>query len=322
VYATPVVAGDLVFVGSCSGVFAAYECETGSIRWSYDTGQDSESAQFHGDPLVVGEMVIVGSDSVEPSYTYAFDRDTGKLIWRREQDSIESDVLAVGKNAIGQNWNGDLVALSFETGELAWKVSAEETIFPHRRGVSPTERAGTLYFAGTDGKVYAVDGEEGAVLWKTGLECGINTTPVAGEAGVYVGGEDGIIYRLSLSVGEVTATYPSGLQPLGQPVLVDDRLVVLLDERRVAAVAGDLDGVLWDRVAEEEWTSYQPLVWNETVIVGESKGSVHAFRLTDGSTAWTAKVEGKVRGLGADGNVLYIGVLQGGLTAFAVGADP
>jgi outer membrane protein assembly factor BamB len=77
--------------------------------------------------------------------------------------------------------------------------------------------------------------------------------------------------------------------------------VILLDEQLLALLDRDLNEEVWSRSSGEQWSSFQPLVWQETVIVGDPEGNVYAFRLADGSTAWTTRVEGKVRGLGASG---------------------
>jgi outer membrane protein assembly factor BamB len=113
------------------------------------------------------------------------------VVWKREQDSIESDVLGVGTNAVGQIWNGDLVALSLETGALVWKVSVDEHLYSYNRIIAPARWNGRVYFGGRDGNVYAVDGETGTLLWKTDLKSKINTTPAVSAEGVYVGTEDG-----------------------------------------------------------------------------------------------------------------------------------
>jgi outer membrane protein assembly factor BamB len=47
------------------------------------------------------------------------------------------------------------------------------------------------------------------------------------------------------------------------------------------------------------------------VIVGAESGEIHALRLSDGTTAWTRRLEGEVKGLGVHDGVLYVGTNQG-----------
>jgi len=62
VFVSPAVAGDLVYVGSCSGTYFALNRSTGARRWTYDTRQDGDAAQFHGNPLITDDLVVTGSD--------------------------------------------------------------------------------------------------------------------------------------------------------------------------------------------------------------------------------------------------------------------
>lgn len=47
------------------------------------------------------------------------------------------------------------------------------------------------------------------------------------------------------------------------------------------------------------------------IVVTLPSGEVHAFRLADGSTAWTRRMEGTIKGLGTHEGVLYVGTSQG-----------
>lgn len=62
---------------------------------------------------------------------------------------------------------------------------------------------------------------------------------------------------------------------------------------------------------ESRWTSYQPLPWRGWVVVGTSEGRVIAFDLESGETVWSLEVQGIVRGVGGDGDVIYVGTLDG-----------
>lgn len=80
-FSVPAVAGDSVFVGSCSGVFYALNKTTGQLQWSYDITKDGKQISFHGNPLITGDLILIGTDrSCEPDgvgHVYAFDRRTG-----------------------------------------------------------------------------------------------------------------------------------------------------------------------------------------------------------------------------------------------------
>ena len=64
---------DLLFAGSCSGVFFAFDKASGEVRWAYDTSQDGQPANFHGARMnrleavkrVVAEFVAGNGDALE-----------------------------------------------------------------------------------------------------------------------------------------------------------------------------------------------------------------------------------------------------------------
>ena len=71
--------GDLLYQGSCTGVFYALDRRTGEVRWAHDTAPDGEPASFHGDPLVSGDLILTGADAPNLGHLYAFELETGAV---------------------------------------------------------------------------------------------------------------------------------------------------------------------------------------------------------------------------------------------------
>jgi outer membrane protein assembly factor BamB len=311
-----VVAGDLVFVGACSGRFIALDRQTGKLRWSYDTKQDGEAAQFHGDPVVTDQYVVTGSDRTTLSYTYAFTRETGQLLWKRGNSTFESDLLRLEGAVIGRRWNGDLLSIALEDGETLWTVRPRDYLYRFHLDDSPVECGGVVYFGGVDGLLYAVAGLEGTVLWHCDLGTRITTTPVTDGSDLYLGLATDKIVRLTAAGGKVTAEIACQARPHGRPVLAKDAVIMLLGEATLAAFDRDLLQMRWSREAARSWSSHQPLLWNDIVIVGTPSGRLMGFRGSDGAEALSLTVEGRIRGLGAAGDVIYIGTMEGMLYAY------
>ncbi len=304
-----------MFAGSCSGSFYALHRSTGKLAWRYDTGVDGAPVQFHGDPLVLGDAVLTGCDGGEPSHTYAFDRLTGKMLWKQSRPALQSDLHRIGSNVVGRTWNGDLAALDLQSGELRWSVRPENYFFEVGADESPAAFGDCVYFGAADGAVYAVDGRSGATLWRQDLQCRLSASPAVDETSVYVGCSSGHLFRLAREDGRVLAEFAAGSRPIGRLAIAASRLVVLLGENTLVAVDADLSRVVW-RHERSEWSSFQPLVWGSSVIAGDAVGNVLAFELEDGSEVWSTRVDGMVRGLGAEEGVLYIGTFSGTLFAF------
>jgi outer membrane protein assembly factor BamB len=305
-----VVAGDVVLVGSCSGHFYGLDRETGAERWSYDTEPDGGPVQFHGDAAVAGDRVVTGSDRGDPACTYALALASGERLWKSCDVSIETDVLSVAGNAVGRTWNGDLVALDLESGELRWRRGPAEYRHRMRSDDSPVVMDGVVYFGGVDGQAYAVKGSSGEILWRR--DTGARIVSVAADAEhVYVAAADRSLHRLARSDGRGAAPLKLAGKPRGRLTLAGGVLVLLLGEETLLAVDAEENEVLWSRESAAGWSSEQPLFWSGVIWVGDYHGSIHAFRLSDGEQLALLEVEGKVRGLGAAGGLLYVGTMEG-----------
>lgn len=315
-FTTPTVVGEVLFVGSCSGVAYGIDKTSGEVRWTYDTREDAGPAQFHGDPAVVGDLVLTGSDTAEPSMMYAFRAASGELVWKRESDVIESDVVSVSGLIVGQTYFGDYVALDVTTGERRWRLSTEE----RRCGRRPqaTAAAGKrVYLAAGDGSLKAVRASDGEVLWSRDRGC-VSTALELWRGRLWAGTPEGSLFSVDPETGEALSSIDVGGRPHGRPVPVADRVLVLrVGEREAVAVDPEGSRVVWRYRADRELSSPRPHLYQglhgreELVLVGDSAGLVHALDSRDGSLRWSVEVTGTVRGIGSEPGVLYVGTLGG-----------
>ena len=81
-FSTPTVVGERLYVGSCAGRFYCLDRKSGAEIWSYDITADGAQRSFHGDPLVAGELILVGTDGDGIGHVYAFEQSTGKVRWK------------------------------------------------------------------------------------------------------------------------------------------------------------------------------------------------------------------------------------------------
>jgi outer membrane protein assembly factor BamB len=305
----------LVLVGSCSGFFYAFDAESGELRWKYDTSDDGDAAQFHGDPLLTENLVVTGSDRSTLSCTYAFIQQTGEMIWKQSEAAFESDLCLVASQVVGRRWNGDLIALDLETGDVRWTVPPQDYTYRFREDDSPIVKGEVVYFGGVDGYVYAVDGLQGRVVWKSNVGTRITTTPAAGGQDIYFGTAAKKLYRFSGRDGSRLGEANCTGKPFGRLALTEDALIVLVDQSTLAAYDRTLNRVRWTQEGDPRWSSNQPLIWREMVVVGTSDGKVSAFDISDGREVLSLSVDGMVRGLGASENILFIGTYGGTLYA-------
>jgi outer membrane protein assembly factor BamB len=298
-------------------VYFAFERGTGRVLWKYDTRQDGERAQFHGDPLLTEDLVVTGSDSTAAGYVYAFERKTGALRWKTAVGGLESDLLQVGPSgntAFGTTSAGSLVALELATGKVIWKVEGGGD--PSRSRVRAPALAGDrIFFPALDGKVYAVQVATGEVLWQQDLGSPISTALLVADGHLFAGALNHRLYRMNPRTGEVTAERDMGDFPHSVLTFANGSLVAPVGEKSLLGLDLGLN-VRWTRTLSAPLSTLRPLVLGDSVLVGTDARELLALRLADGTSAWTRSIDGVPRGLGRAGSTLFVGTLEGAVLAF------
>ncbi len=321
-FTTPAVAGDALYVGSCSGVFYALDARGGEVRWTYDTRGDGDPAQFHGNPVITGDLVVTPSDSTPEGFTYAFDRADGAVRWKQPTGGgggIETDLLRTGDTVIGVTKSGDLVSLDLTSGFPLWSFSPESYEYGSFRPPNPAVAGDRVLFGGADGAVYGVDAGSGRKLWKVDLGARISTGLAAYGEDVYLGLEDHRLVRMTVADGTVAGVLPLDGQPVGYPLVTGENVFVLLGNdggaSELLALDAALDGDRWRALTGDAWTTVRPMLWQGKVLAGTDKGELLAFAAAGGELDWQLGLEGRLRGLGSAGDLLFVGTIDGTLYA-------
>ena len=318
--------GDSLFVGSCSGVFFAFDKANGDVRWAYDTKIDGARANFHGDPVVTDRLIIVGSDvasgeeaegaTIPDGYVYAFEQATGDLRWKFAlEGGMPSDLLRIGSSVYGVSNDGRLLCLEIGSGKLRWSVAPEGGTHRHAPRYSLLSFGDKIVFSGPEGRLTAVNPTSGKTIWTHQLHEEVNTTLVRADSDFYVATDMETIYRLNSKSGAIRAQLPAPGLPYGTPIPLDDSLLVLLEGGDFARIDAREGRVLWVRSTEDEWSSFRPRVLEDRVLVGNADGELIALDLEDGTPLESYRVHGAVRGFAVADEVLYIGTLGGRLFA-------
>lgn len=126
---TPAVADGLVYTVGPTGIFHCLRADTGEKVWRHDLADEFHSAPLHYgvsfSPLCEGDLVYVMPGGPNGNAVAAFDRRTGKLVWKALDDPIGYSspiaVTAAGVRQILFFTNSALVSLSPEEGRLNWR---------------------------------------------------------------------------------------------------------------------------------------------------------------------------------------------------------
>ncbi len=280
----PVVAGDLLAVGTLDGHVYGVNAKDGAPRWEAEL--DSEVL---ASPAIAGDLVVVRT---EDGRVYGLDAATGKRRWVYDQGNVPllslrgngGLLVANGVVFFGSD-DGKLIALRLDNGSKLW-----EQRLASGEGRTEIDRLDdvdgsvlldgtTLYAAAYHGNLAAVDGPSGRPLWAHPFSS-FDSLAIGGNA-IFGVDDNSQVWAFDRSGGaDIWKNAALKYRWLTGPAVQGDYVVV-----------GDLDGyVHWlqtgdgalaarERLSKKAIRA-QPLVVGDTVYVEDVKGHIGAYRLS------------------------------------------
>jgi eukaryotic-like serine/threonine-protein kinase len=121
IFATPSIAGGILYVGGLDSVFSAFDVSTGYVRWEQTLDGRAFSSQAVGD-----EFVYVGTGN---GTFYCMDRFSGKIAWRYSmQAGIGSAPVISGGVVFVGGLDKTLYAFDGANGKPLWNWKSEGRI--------------------------------------------------------------------------------------------------------------------------------------------------------------------------------------------------
>lgn len=287
---SPVVDGDLVFAGSWTGEFGAFDLETGESVWTASLLADGEELPFESRwyATVADDVVYVSGSNRN---LYAFDRETGVESWRFTASSELSSASAVSEDyVLVSSIDGTLFAIAKATGLEAWRVITPISILG-----APSIAGELAIIAGGDGVVRAIDIALGLEEW-TFPESGagnldtpsaptsFSLSPVISEDVVFVAEATGVIYALDIESGSElwSARFSDHVTSL---VALDDLLIASHFDGNVVALDIADGSERW-----RHWTGtlipYAAMAANGVIYV-PATDTIYALNAISGELEWT-----------------------------------
>lgn len=191
VVATPVVNGDLLYIGITEHDLVALDPVSKAERWRFETGHGVWSQ-----PLVIDDVLYF---SALDHFLYALNAETGEELWRLDLQGAAPEAPVYYE---GRLYTGSFARKLFEIS-LDGEVLAE---FPTKDWVwsTPAIVDGVLYAGDLSGTVYALDVADGGFspLWQAQVAArAIRTTPLVRDEYVIVGSRDHKVYWLNREDG-------------------------------------------------------------------------------------------------------------------------
>ncbi|MCX6003227.1 MAG: PQQ-binding-like beta-propeller repeat protein [Chloroflexi bacterium] len=230
-YASPVVQGEIVYVGGTDGKIYAYSFVDNKLledpEWIYPR-QGTMSGSIIGGITVDNDTVYFAtSDGI----IYALNADGLYFEWSHKIDSkIWSAPVVDGNTLYIGCFNKTVYALNTADGTEKWEYKTDGSI-----SSTPVVYDNKVFIGDYDRHFYALDATTGNLVWKfpSGNEVNDNpqnwfwAKPVVLNGIIYAPCLDGKIYALDASTGNlVHAPYVLGDSISSSPVVIGDSIIV------------------------------------------------------------------------------------------------
>ncbi|MGE3804553.1 MAG: PQQ-binding-like beta-propeller repeat protein [Gemmataceae bacterium] len=128
--ATPACDGERVFTAFAvqDGVWVTAVDLEGKIVWQEKAGPFVARHGYGSSPVVYRSLVIVSGDNFGPGYVTAFDRKSGKMVWRKARntgDSYGTPIVAAvaGREQLLLSGQNSVHSYDPASGDVLWKVA-------------------------------------------------------------------------------------------------------------------------------------------------------------------------------------------------------
>ncbi len=188
---------------------------------------------------------------------------------------------------------------------IVWQTRIDGAIY-----AGPAVAGSTVYIAGHDRKVWALNAGSGNVRWTRELGEAISTTPAVMGDTVVVGAKDGILSALDTRRGEIKWQMKTGKKIISSPIIDQGTVFVGSNDLYLYAVNLADGEVLWRYLTDGYKYSglfSPPAADSKKVYIGTKDGDFYALFRDKGQFVWRRNVGSSIyRGALLAGERVYI----------------
>lgn len=238
VLSVPTSDGNRAVFQTQDGQISALDMNTGKVLWNYSVTVPNLILRGAATPLVDGGIVYVGLASGK---VVALGMNDGTPLWEEqvamptgtsELDrlvDIDNNLIVDQGGLFASTYQGKVAVMDAQHGQLFWGRDIS-TYTPM------SNRGSTLFIAGADGDVTAVNERDGAFTWQQKALHGRHLIGTVIQDGRVVTGDfEGWLYWLDPADGKLLARKHVADAFAGVPVVYDDVLYVLADNGKLSA---------------------------------------------------------------------------------------
>ncbi|MFC3193848.1 outer membrane protein assembly factor BamB [Marinicella sediminis] len=148
-----------LYVASQSGEVVSYNAATGAINWQVEL-----ETEISAGPGIGTTILVLGGPEGQVT---ALDIDTGSQLW---QSRVTSEVLSppvIDRNKVViRTQDGRIYGFAIQNGERDWVFDTNIPNLTLRGNSTPVAKGGRIYIGFDNGKVAALNINDGSVLWQ------------------------------------------------------------------------------------------------------------------------------------------------------------
>ncbi len=318
----PTIEGSRIYAAGADGIVVALEREDGDRIWRVDLEEEISGAVGAGD-----DLVLVGTSD---GRVFALSAADGSTLWSSQ---LQGEILAPpqtnGRIVVVQSYNGKLHGLDATDGSILWAYDSNVPVLTLRGTSTPIifERVAIAAFG--NGKVVALDLENGGVRWEARVAIAQGRSEIdrivdIDGAMLMVGPVVwAVSYQGRLAAIDAVSGRKLRQEEVSSYVGLDQgfgNIYVAEETGTVIAFYRNESGVRWEQGDLSNRRLSSPRAIKGHVAVADFEGYVHFLSQVDGRIVGRTRADGD--GVRADmlavDDVLYVYGNSGKLSAYRV----
>lgn len=228
--------------------------------------------------------------------------------------SIESTWPMFQFDSANTGYNPDASIATEQVGQR-WRTSTLGEVV-----ASPVIANGMAFVGSRDGKVYAMDVEDGSKQWEYNIGEPIESTPVVSNGSVFVGSTGGNVYSLSTN-GDLDWEFQTDSPEIQSSLMTDGEYLYVLSgewddidgwvDGRIYSISQDRGDEIWNYSLISSFP-HTPAIDSGTLYTfgigseDNANGAVIAINTTNGTVEWSGGESMGTGGITVDGNSVYV----------------
>ncbi len=294
-----------IYIASRNGEVSRFQADTGKLIWRKSLGKPVYAAIGVNDGLVA-----VAHDNGDLT---ALNSSDGSIDWEVSIKRQISAVPVVGRGRVViRTSDGLVIGLDNRNGEIVWQVQKTVPGLSMHGDSIPVIVGDAVLIGLSNGKIIANNVISGRDYWETEISylqgqnemerlTDSDTPPIVQGATVYTAAYQGNVVAIQLS--DATSIWKTSLSTR-LPMAVDgEKLYVTGELGDLVALSRQDGSVLWEQRAFRGHGISQPIVLDNRVVIGDSRGRIHTLNPDNGELVETRKiVSGAIVGIVNDGS--------------------